>query len=111
MRQQSHHYSIDAGPHLTAKEFRYLRILIVKTAIHQRFMTLRQSLDIKAPFILMALGKIQHLYNMLYIADACVLGKQLWLPILCHLQTCAYVLYLQKKVKLGRVIISNAFTF
>ena len=33
----------------------------------------------------MALGKIQHLYNILYIADACVLGKQLWLPILCHL--------------------------
>jgi len=32
----------------------------------------------------MALGKIQHLYNILYIADACVLGKQLWLPILCH---------------------------
>jgi hypothetical protein len=33
----------------------------------------------------MALGKIQHLYNILYIADACVLGKQLWLSILCHL--------------------------
>ena len=32
----------------------------------------------------MALGKIQHLYNILYIADACVLGKQLWLSILCH---------------------------
>jgi hypothetical protein len=41
--------------------------------------------DIKPPVILMALGKIQHLYNILYIADACVLGKQLWLSILCHL--------------------------
>jgi hypothetical protein len=33
----------------------------------------------------MALGKIQHLYNILYIADACVLGKQSCLPIVCHL--------------------------
>jgi len=69
-----------------AKEFRYLRILIVKTAIHQRFMTIRLQICIKFPLILMALGKIQHLYNILYIADACVLGKQLWFPILCHLQ-------------------------
>ena len=37
MRQQRHCYSIHAGPHLTAKEFRYLRILIVKTVIDQRF--------------------------------------------------------------------------
>ena len=57
-----------------AKEFRYLRILIVKTAIHQSF---TKGHFINLPLILMALGKIQHLYNMLYIADACVLGKQL----------------------------------
>lgn len=75
-----------------AKEFRYLRILIVKTAIDQRFMTVLQSLDVKPPFILMTLGKIQHLYNVLYIADACVLGKQLWLPILCHLLACTFAL-------------------
>jgi hypothetical protein len=37
MRQQKHCYSIHAGPHLMAKEFRYLRILIVKTVIDQRF--------------------------------------------------------------------------
>ena len=43
MRQQRHYYSIHAGPHLTAKEFRYLRILIVKTVIDQRFHKCRYS--------------------------------------------------------------------
>lgn len=43
-----------------AKEFRYLRILIVKTAIHQRFILILVRLKL----ILMALGKIQHLYNI-----------------------------------------------
>jgi hypothetical protein len=38
----------------------YLRILIVKTAIHQRFILVLVRLKL----ILMALGKIQHLYNI-----------------------------------------------
>lgn len=38
----------------------YLRILIVKTAIHQRFILILVRLKL----ILMALGKIQHLYNI-----------------------------------------------
>ena len=40
--------------------FCYLRILIVKTAIHQRFILIFFGLKL----ILMALGKIQHLYNI-----------------------------------------------
>jgi hypothetical protein len=35
LRQLEHGYSTDAGLHLIAKEFRYLRILIVKTAVHE----------------------------------------------------------------------------
>jgi len=64
MRQQSHHYSIDAGPHLTAKEFRYLRILIVKTAIHQRFIKIRLLAQHKIPTYTHGIGQdsapIQH---------------------------------------------------
>ena len=30
MRQLSHHYSIDAGPHLMAKEFRSIPVLFYK---------------------------------------------------------------------------------
>jgi len=57
MRQQSHHYSIDAGPHLTAKEFRYLRILIVKTAIHQRFIKIRLLAQHKIPTYTHGIGQ------------------------------------------------------
>jgi hypothetical protein len=55
----------------------------------------------------MALGKIQHLYNISYIADACVLGKQLWLPILCHPH---YNQFIIKLVEQGSSLLSNVRT-
>lgn len=63
-----------------AKEFRYLRILIVKTAIHQRFVPYVYSNTYTH-----GIGQDSAPIQYCHIADACVLGKQLWLPILCHL--------------------------
>jgi hypothetical protein len=44
-----YHGIVHAGPHLTAKEFRYLRTLIVKAAIDQgfrRFLIFRKSVSL-----------------------------------------------------------------
>jgi hypothetical protein len=64
-----------------AKEFRYLRILIVKTVIDQRFCQIRDSHQHYTHGIGQDSAPIQHYFN---IADACVFGKQLCLSILCH---------------------------
>lgn len=66
------------GPLNIFSNFATVKILIVKTVIDQSF-----SKYLSAPLIiLMTSDKIRHLYNVFYIADICVFGKQLCFTIL-----------------------------
>lgn len=63
LRQLEHRYSIDAGPHLMAKEFRYFQILIVKTAIHHFSVNNYVFYNILFSLQYVALGRVHNLYK------------------------------------------------
>jgi len=65
LRQLKHYDSIDAGPHLMAKEFRYLRILIVKTAVYPYVEFLANFIKVNLSHIIRTPSKSQTLYNLL----------------------------------------------
>ena len=81
MRQQRHYYSIHARPYLADKEFRYLRILIVKTVIDQRFC---QKWLLTPTLYSWHRTRFSTYTTSCDIADACVFGKQSCLSIVCH---------------------------
>ena len=72
LRQSSHRYTIHAGRNLPAKEFRYLRTIIVIAAVHQ-------GLDSERKPLLVTFWHWAGIspYTSTYVlAETCVLNKQ-----------------------------------
>lgn len=83
MRQQGSRYAIRAGRNLPDKEFRYLRMVIVTTAVYWGLnsplrLTLTGPLNLPAP------GRRQSVYiNFNVFARTCVFNKQSLPSLLC----------------------------
>lgn len=98
-RQWRYSYFIHAGLQLIAEEFRYLWILMVKTAVYQSLYPTRGEskihrvlplvrigqahfVHLSSNFHVLAPGKSYSLYYLFQIAESEVLSKQSYLPIL-----------------------------
>ena len=62
MRQRSSRYAIRAGRNLPDKEFRYLRMVIVTTAVYWGLSSQLRSEELTSPLDLPAPGRRQTLY-------------------------------------------------
>ena len=84
-RQWGSRYAIRAGRNLPAKEFRYLRTVIVTAAVYWGFGSQLHPEGLTAPLNLPAPGRRQTLYVLsLEFAESCVFGKQSLPPALCN---------------------------
>ena len=85
MRQQGSRYAIRAGRNLPDKEFRYLRMVIVTTAVYWGLNSpLRPKNDLTGPLNLPAPGRRQSVYiELTFFAQTYVFGKQSLPSILC----------------------------
>ena len=93
MRQQGSRYAIRAGRNLPDKEFRYLRMVIVTTAVYWGFNSPpRTHKDVlTGPLNLPAPGRRQSVYlNFHVFARTCVFNKQSLPSLLCdhHQPSC-----------------------
>ena len=61
-RQRPSRYAIRAGQNLPDEEFRYLRIVIVTTAVYRGLSSVLQGLPLTLPLNLPAPGRRQRLY-------------------------------------------------
>ena len=85
LRQWGSRYAIRAGRNLPAKEFRYLRTVIVTAAVYWGFDSQLRPKGLTAPLNLPAPGRRQTLYVLSReFAESCVFGKQSLPP--CSLQ-------------------------
>ena len=88
LRQWGSRYAIRAGRNLPAKEFRYLRTVIVTAAVYRGFGLQLRSEELTASLNLPTPGRRQTLYVILRdFAESCVFDKQSLPPILCNLFT------------------------
>ena len=72
MRQRSSRYAIRAGRNLPDKEFRYLRMVIVTTAVYWRLSSQLRSEDLTGPLNVPAPGRRQSVYIVLQLrTDLC----------------------------------------
>ena len=73
MRQRSSRYAIRAGRNLPDKEFRYLRMVIVTTAVYWRLSSeLRSTRPLTRPLNVPAPGRRQSVYIVLQLrTDLC----------------------------------------
>ena len=72
MRQRSSRYAIRAGRNLPDKEFRYLRMVIVTTAVYWRLSSQLRSEDLTGPLNVPAPGRRQSVYIVLRLGtDLC----------------------------------------
>ena len=72
MRQYSNRYTIRAGRNLPDKEFRYLRMVIVTTAVYWRLSSELRSNDLTRPLNVPAPGRRQSVYSVLQLrTDLC----------------------------------------
>ena len=85
MRQQGSRYAIRAGRNLPDKEFRYLRMVIVTTAVYWGLNSpLRPTRGLTGPLNLPAPGRRQSVYiDFTVFARTCVFSKQSLPSILC----------------------------
>src|SRR5699024_12155936 len=85
LRQQRSRYAIRAGRNLPDKEFRYLRMVIVTTAVYWGLNSpLRPQSDLTGPLNLPAPGRRQSVYiDLPVFARTCVLSKQSHPSTLC----------------------------
>ena len=71
-RQRSSRYAIRAGRNLPDKEFRYLRMVIVTTAVYWRLSSQLRSEDLTGPLNVPAPGRRQSVYIVLQLrTDLC----------------------------------------
>ena len=76
-RQEGNRYAIRAGRNLPAKEFRYLRTVIVTAAVYWGFDLPLRPEGLTAPLNLPAPGRRQTLYVLFHkFAGSCVFDKQ-----------------------------------
>ena len=72
MRQWESRYSIRAGRNLPDKEFRYLRMVIVTTAVYWRLSSQLRSEELTGPLNVPAPGRRQSVYiELLLRTDLC----------------------------------------
>ena len=72
MRQRSSRYAIRAGRNLPDKEFRYLRMVIVTTAVYWGLSSELQDKSLTRPLDLPAPGRRQSVYIVLLLrTDLC----------------------------------------
>ena len=72
LRQRSSRYAIRAGRNLPDKEFRYLRMVIVTTAVYWRLSSQLRSEDLTGPLNVPAPGRRQSVYIVLQLrTDLC----------------------------------------
>ncbi len=72
MRQRSSRYSIRAGRNLPDKEFRYLRMVIVTTAVYWRLSSELRAYALTRPLNVPAPGRSQSVYSVLQLrTDLC----------------------------------------
>ena len=72
MRQRSSRYAIRAGRNLPDKEFRYLRMVIVTTAVYWGLSSQLRSEELTSPLNLPAPGRRQSVYIVLQLStDLC----------------------------------------
>ncbi len=72
-RQYPYHYAIRAGQNLPDKEFRYLRTLIVRAAVHWGFSSDRKVLSLTFQHW----AGVSPYTSTFVLAETCVFGKQL----------------------------------
>ncbi len=72
LRQCPHRYAIRAGRNLPDKEFRYLRTLIVKAAVHRGFSSERKLV----PLTFRHRAGVSPYTSTFVLAETCVLNKQ-----------------------------------
>ena len=84
MRQQGSRYAIRAGRNFPDKEFRYLRMVIVTTAVYWGLNSPLRTCVLTGPLNLPAPGRRQSVYiNLTVFARTCVFDKQSLPSILC----------------------------
>ena len=72
MRQRSSRYAIRAGRNLPDKEFRYLRMVIVTTAVYWRLSSQLRPEGLTGPLNVPAPGRRQSVYIVLQLrTDLC----------------------------------------
>ena len=72
MRQRSSRYAIRAGRNLPDKEFRYLRMVIVTTAVYWRLSSQLRAYALTSPLNVPAPGRRQSVYSVLQLrTDLC----------------------------------------
>jgi hypothetical protein len=72
LRQRPSRYSIRAGRNLPDKEFRYLRMVIVTTAVYWGLSSALRSEELTRPLNLPAPGRSQSVYIVLQLrTDLC----------------------------------------
>ena len=72
MRQRSSRYAIRAGRNLPDKEFRYLRMVIVTTAVYWRLSSQLRDYSLTDPLNVPAPGRRQSVYIVLRLStDLC----------------------------------------
>ena len=72
LRQRPDHYTIRAGRNLPDKEFRYLRMVIVTTAVYWGLNSQLRSKELTNPLNLPAPGRSQSVYIVLRLrTDLC----------------------------------------
>ena len=72
LRQCPHDYAIRAGQNLPDKEFRYLRTLIVRAAVHRGFSSARERI----PLTFRHRAGVSPYTSTFVLAETCVFGKQ-----------------------------------
>jgi hypothetical protein len=82
LRQYPYHYAIRAGQNLPDKEFRYLRTLIVRAAVHWGFSSKRKLL----PLTFQHRAGVSPYTSTFVLAETYVFGKQLHGFLSCGLQ-------------------------
>ena len=72
LRQWGNRYAIRAGRNLPDKEFRYLRMVIVTTAVYWRLSSQLRSEELTGPLNVPAPGRSQSIYVVLQLCmDLC----------------------------------------
>ena len=83
-RQWGSRYAIRAGRNLPDKEFRYLRMVIVTTAVYRGLNSPLRSEELTDPLNLPAPGRRQCIYSGFRLRMHLCFGKQSLPPGLCH---------------------------
>ena len=88
LRQWGSRYAIRAGRNLPAKEFRYLRTVIVTAAVYRGFDSKLRSYPLTSPLNLPAPGRRQTLYVILTILQSPVFLLNSRYPLACAPSYC-----------------------